>query len=148
MSKENPNTENTVSSETGAEWTAAWRKRHPNACKAFLIPAVDLIEVLNEMNILTDKVAAVAQKRAKRNQLNIRGYMAIGAEPPSEEKEERILLVGTKEIDGVYRDIIDGEIDGKPVLIDVDGAELLISSGIYDATSPCPPVCDSASPLN
>ncbi|WP_299181329.1 hypothetical protein [uncultured Aquimarina sp.] len=139
--KHNPDKANTVKSDVAAEWTAAWRKQCPDNCKAFLIPAVDLIEVLNEMGILGNKAAAKAQKKASKNKLDVRAYMAIGSEDGGP-VEERLLIVGTQEIDGVYRDIINGKIDGKSVGLS-DGP----SSGIYDVTSPCPPVCDNNSPL-
>lgn len=137
----NPDKENTVSLEVAKGWTEEWRKQCPENCKAFLIPATDLIEVLNEMGLIGDKAAAKAQKRADKNKLDVRAYMAIGAEDGGP-VEERLLIVGTKEIDGVYRDIIDGEIDGESLGLTDDP-----SSGIYDVTSPCPPVCDPNSPL-
>ncbi|WP_378175341.1 hypothetical protein [Aquimarina sp. SS2-1] len=137
----NPNNENTVSLETAQDWTKAWRDQCPNNCKAFLVPAVDLIEVLNEMGILGDKAAKKAQKKASKNNLDVRAYMAIGSEDGGP-VEERLLIVGTQEVDGVYRDIINGEIDGKSAGLG-DGP----NSGIYDVTSPCPPVCDPNSPL-
>ena len=31
-----------------AEWTALWRERCPNNCKAFLLPVEDLVGVLKE----------------------------------------------------------------------------------------------------
>jgi len=122
----NPNNENTVSLETAKGWTAEWRKQCPENCRAFLIPAVDLIEVLNEMGIIGDKAAKKAQKKASKKKLDVRAYMAIGAEDGGP-VEERVLIVGTKEIDGVYRDIINGTIDGEAVLKG-DGP----SSGIFD----------------
>ncbi|AXT53894.1 hypothetical protein D1818_24895 [Aquimarina sp. BL5] len=138
----NPNNENTVESDVAAEWTAAWREQCPDNCKAFLIPAVDLIEVLNEMGILKDKAAAKAQKRASKNKLDVRAYMAIGSEDGGP-VEERLLIVGTQEVDGVYRDVINGEIDGKSV-----GLGDSSNSGIYDFTLPCPNTCDNDSKLN
>ncbi|MBW1297184.1 hypothetical protein [Aquimarina litoralis] len=138
----NPNDENTVSLEKAQGWTAEWRKQCPDNCKAFLVPTADLIEVLNELGLIGDKAAAKAQKRATKKKLDVRAYMAIGAEDGSP-VEERLLLVGTKQIDGVYRDIINGEIDGESLGLTDDP-----SSGIYDFTSPCPNTCDSSSPLN
>ncbi|WP_299242586.1 hypothetical protein [uncultured Aquimarina sp.] len=138
----NPNKENTVESNVAAQWTAKWRETCPDNCKAFLVPAVDLIEVLNEMGLIGDKAAAKAQKRASKNKLDVRAYMAIGAEP-GEKVEEKLLIVGTQEIDGVYRDIINGEVDGKSAGLG-DGS----NSGIYDFTLPCPTACDDQSELN
>jgi len=138
----NPDNENTVKSDVAAAWTAEWRKQCPENCRAFLIPAVDLIQVLNEIGVLGNKAAAKAQAKANKKAKDVRAYMAIGSEDESP-VEERILLVGTQKVDGVYRDIINGEIDGKSAGIG-DGP----SSGIYDLTDPCPNTCDDLSPLN
>ncbi len=138
----NPDKENTVKPDVAAEWTAAWRTKCPDNCKAFLVPAVDLIEVLNEMGILGDKAAKKAQEKASKNKLDVRAYMAIGSEDGGP-VEERLLIVGTQQIDGVYRDIINGEIDGKSAGLNDDP-----SSGIYDFTSPCPNLCDDDSILS
>jgi len=140
----NSNNENTVSLLVAEKWTAAWRTQCPNNCKAFLIPAVDLVEVLNEMGILGDKAAKKAQKKAEKKKRDVRAYMAIGSENGGP-TEERVLLGGTKkDKEGVYRDIIDGSIDGKGVTA-IKGSN---GSGVYDVTAPCPPYCDDLSPLN
>ena len=141
MSKNN---ENTVSLETAEEWTAEWRETCPDNCKAFLIPAIDLVEVLNDMGILGKSATKKAKEKANDNNLDVRAYMAIGSEDGGPD-EERLLIVATQEVDGVYRDILDGTIDGEPVTCMVrDDSE----SGIYDFTSPCPNTCDDQSPLN
>ncbi len=139
----NPNDENTVSLSVAKGWIDAWRAKCPDNCKAFLIPAVDLVEVLNEIGLLDDATAATAQQKAKDESIDVRAYMAIGSEDGGP-VEERVLLVGTqKDKDGVYRDIIDGKIDG----VSVTKSDT-ISSGIFDVTAPCPPYCDKLSPLN
>ncbi|KAA1246907.1 hypothetical protein [Aquimarina sp. RZ0] len=140
----NTDTQNQVDLTTAEDWTAAWRTQCPENCKAFLIPAVDLIEVLNEMGILDDATAQAAQNTATQQSLDIRAYMAIGAEPPSKIPEERLLIVGTqKDSGGVYRDIINGKIDDTgEKIVDIEG------SGIFDFTLPCPTSCDDNSPLN
>jgi len=149
----NLDNENTVSLETAEKWTQAWRDKHPGACKAFLMPAVDLIEVLNEMGLLSDKVAEKAQGKACVKGLKVRAYTAIGSDEPDEDLEEKLLLLATKkDKKGIYRDIINGKIDNKNDrrIILKEGVEPIepISSGIYDFTDPCPPSCDPNSPLN
>ncbi|GAA0723349.1 hypothetical protein GCM10009430_26690 [Aquimarina litoralis] len=139
----NPNNENTISLATAQDWTQRWRTQYPENSRAYLIPAVDLIEVLNEMGILADDVAAEAQQKANQESLDIRAYMAIEMKK-SGANLEKVILVGTqKDDEGIYRDIINGQVqlaDGKIS----DGPE----SGLYDLTNPCPPYCDPNSPLN
>ena len=142
----NPDKQNTISKDTAQTWTALWRSRHPKAPKAFLIPAADFVEVLNEIGVLNDAEAAQAQARANKLNANVRGYLGIDA---NSNNEDKLIFVGTEVDDqGIYRDIIDGKVDGK------DGQNANIvggdnpSSGIYDFTSPCPPVCDPDSPLS
>ncbi|WP_299439123.1 hypothetical protein [uncultured Aquimarina sp.] len=145
----NPDLQNTIPCEEASEWTAAWRKKHPNACNAFLVPVVDLIEVLNEMGVLSDKVAAKAQGEACIKGLKIRAYGAVGSDSPEKKPEEKLLVVGTKynRKTKVYQDIINEEIDAGDVKLNSFG-EPVVSSGIYDFTEPCPPSCDPNSPLN
>ena len=135
----NSDNKNTVSLSVAKGWTAAWRTKCPDNCKAFLIPAVDLVQVLNEIGVLGDKAAAKAQAKAKAKAKDVRAYVAIGSEAGGP-VEEKLLLVGTNKDDkGIYRDII----DGKSL-----GANNGPNSGIYDFTSPCPTACDPDSPLN
>ncbi|SEK28157.1 hypothetical protein SAMN04487910_0154 [Aquimarina amphilecti] len=152
----NPDLQNTVTLETAKEWTTAWREKYQNPkkpevnpCNAFLMPAVDLIEVLNEMGLLSDKVAKKAQEKACLKGKKVRAYMAIGNDSPDETTEEKLLVVGTKynRKKRVYQDIINEEIDGDEVKLNFFG-DPIISSGIYDFTDPCPPSCDIESPLN
>lgn len=139
----NSNNENTISKDTGTQWTANWRSQNPNTVNAFLIPAVDFVEVLNEIGVLDD--AATQQAQANANNLNsqIRGYLAIDAS-----NMEKIIFVGTENVDGVYRDIIDGTIDGTTPTTLKSSASDPSTSGVFDFTSPCPPSCDPNSPLN
>ncbi|WP_299901589.1 hypothetical protein [uncultured Aquimarina sp.] len=142
----NPNNENTISLETAQDWTQRWRTQYPENSRAYLIPAVDLIEVLNEMGILADDVAEQAQQYATDNALDVRSYMAIEM-LDSGANLEKVILVGTqKGDDGVYRDIINGQVqvDAKSATKVLDNS----SSGLFDVTSPCPPFCDPNSPLN
>ncbi|RZS90758.1 hypothetical protein [Aquimarina brevivitae] len=139
----NPNNENIIDKQTAIDWTTAWRSQHPNAAKAFLIPAADFVEILNEIGVLDDATAAQAQATANRLEANIRGYLGVDG------STNKMIFVGTeKDKQGIYRDIIDGKIDGK----DNQQARTVgsgnTSSGIFDLTTPCPPVCDPDSPLS
>ncbi|WP_299219008.1 hypothetical protein [uncultured Aquimarina sp.] len=138
----NPDNENTISKDTGAQWTANWRTQHPNVVNAFLIPAVDFVEVLNEIGILDDAAAQQAQTNANNLNSKVRGYLAIDGDGT-----EKIIFVGTENVDGVYRDIIDGTVDGNPTTLKSSASDTT-TSGIYDFTTPCPPDCDQNSPLN
>ena len=44
--------ENAVPVEEAKQWTKRWRQSCPGNCSSFLIPSVDLVEVLFEMAIL------------------------------------------------------------------------------------------------
>ena len=145
----NPDLQNTIPCEEAEKWTKAWRDKHPKACKAFLVPVVDLLEVLNEMGVLKDKVAEKAQKEACIKGLRIRAYGAIGSDDEGKEAEEKLLIVGTKynRKTKIYHDIINEEIDGDNIKLNSFG-DPIVSSGIYDFTSPCPNTCDDESPLN
>lgn len=152
----NPDLQNTIPCAEAAEWTKAWRDKYQNDQKpvvnptsAYLVPVVDLIEVLNEMGVLSDKVAEKAQGQACVKGLKIRAYMAIGSEDSDEKLEEKLLVVGTKynRKTKVYEDIINEEVDINEGKLSAFGTPIT-SSGIYDFTSPCPPDCDDNSPLN
>jgi len=124
-----------------AEWTALWRERCPNNCKAFLLPVEDLIGVLKEMNIIQEQKGGLFKIDEGESEY-ARAYMAIDA-LETEGAGEKVLLVGTKKEPltkekNIYRDIINGEIltkDGDP------------GTGIYDFSNPCPNDCDPGSPL-
>jgi len=139
----NSNNENTIPKNTGAQWTANWRSQHPNTTNAFLIPAVDFVEVLNEIGVLDDAAAAQAQANANNLNSKVRGYLAI-----DDNNTEKMIFVGTENVNGVDRDIIDGTIDGTTPTALKSSAADTSTSGIYDFTDPCPPSCDDLSPLN
>lgn len=139
----NENNENTISKDEGAQWTANWRSQHPNAVNAFLIPAVDFVEVLNEIGVLNDTAAQQAQANANNLNSQIRGYLAI-----DNNGTEKMIFVGTENVNGVNRDIIDGTIDGNTPTSLKSSAADTGTSGVFDFTSPCPPDCDDNSPLN
>lgn len=135
--------DNTISLKDAEAWTANWRKSCPNNCKAFLIPAEDLTNVLIEMGVLQEQKSGMYTIN-NENGKDARAYMAI--DPAQKEGNgEKLLIVGTKEVNGVYRDIINGKIDNQGDVIDT---ALNSGSGIYDFTSPCPTACDPNSPLN
>jgi len=120
-----------------AEWTALWREKCPNNCKAFLLPVEDLVGILKEMKILQEVEAGVF-KIDEGNEQYARAYMAIDAQEAAG-GGEKVLLVGTKKEPltketFIYRDIMAKDGDG-------DGP------GIYDFTKPCPSHCDPDSPL-
>jgi len=124
-----------------AEWTALWRERCPNNCKAFLLPVEDLIGVLKEMNIIQEQKGGLFKIDEGESEY-ARAYMAIDAEE-TKGGGEKVLLVGTKKEPltkekNIYRDIINGDImaeDGDP------------ATGVYDFSHTCPDDCDPNSPL-
>jgi len=131
---------NQITVEDAIKWTTAWRKKNPNNCKAFLVPVKDLTEVLIEMNILNKQEnGSYVLDITKINGAGVRNYMAIDA-AEKEGNGEKILIVGTKFIDGKHKDII----NNKPA----EGYQRSMGSGIYDFTLPCPTTCDTDSSLN
>lgn len=128
MSQDN----NKIPLSIAQSWAQEWRSEEStynkyNECHAFLIPAEDLIAVLEEID-------------AQSGQKYVRAY--LGVEPTTQ--KEKLMIVGTApeiQKDGsiVYRDLINGYTPSKGVPTDY---------GIYDFTKPCPPDCDPKSPLN
>lgn len=114
---------NAISLQTAQKWAKRWAKKEGHYNKhhelhAFLIPKVDLVEVL------TEGVDAV------------RAYIGV-----NDEGVEKLMIVGTK-LDpktGVYVDLITNQGVGEKSQAAEDD--------IYDFTDPCPPVCDPNSPL-
>lgn len=135
-------TNNTVSLTDAKQWVSAWRKKCPDNCKAFLIPAQDLTSALKEMDILVEqKDGTVVLDESKLENNGVRAYMAIDSKV-SEGGGEKLLIVGTQAVqrkDGlVHIDLINDASMSKSDLI---------GSGIFDFTGPCPPECDPNSPL-
>lgn len=129
----------TVSIDEAKTQTEYWRKAHPDAPRAFLIPAGDLLDCMKEIGIIEYKednnCFVVTDPRSK----DLRVYMAKRGED-SPRTDDRLFIVGTEKDDyGVYRDIVEGEktLSGQ-----------LYGSGVFDFTTPCPSECDSDSPLN
>jgi hypothetical protein len=116
--------ENTITLEEAKTWAARWRREEGDynkhhELKAFLIPKVDLLEVLEE---------GIDAARA---------YIGI-----DDDGVERLMIVGTKydEKTDTYVDMITGS-TGR-----ADSA-VLPEGDIYDFTQPCPSTCDINSPL-
>ena len=122
---------NTIPLNEAQDWANRWKaeegeyNKH-NELHAFLIPKIDLQEVLME------GVDAV------------RAY--IGVEKVVENGlttfVEKLMIVGTKydEKTGIYVDMITDGVTNNEVGMVVDS--------IYDFTQPCPNACDPNSPMN
>ena len=135
--------DNTITLQDAEAWTANWRKSCPNNSSAFLIPAEDLSNVLIEMGILQEQKSGMYTLNVGNGQ-DVRAYMAI--DPAQKEGNgEKLILVGTKNINGIYRDIINGKIDNQGEVLN---PTLNAGTGLYDLTQPCRPHCDPNSPLN
>ena len=114
----------TIPLKIAIKWTECWRKvqgtfnKH-HEIRAFLIPMDDLKAIMKEPGVA-----------------NVRAYLGVDEADP-EKPIEKLLLVGVRKdgTDIIYR---------KPVHGDGD----VIDDGIFDFTEPCPPECDSTSPLN
>lgn len=116
--------ENTITLEEAKRWAAKWRQlegdynKH-HELKAFLIPKIDILEVLAE-----DIDAA-------------RAYIGI-----DDDGIERLMIVGTRydPKTDTYVDMITGTSSKSDVTVQIEG-------DIYDFTKPCPSTCDIDSPL-
>ncbi|MFV8440571.1 hypothetical protein [Flavobacterium sp. LB2P44] len=122
-SVEQSNVINAIPLKTAQNWAKRWAKQEGNYnqhhhVKAFLIPKVDVLEVLKE------GVDAV------------RAYLGV-----DDNGVEKLMIIGTKldPLTGVYVDMIT-ETEG-------DGDTAAASDDIYDFTQPCPTACDPESPM-
>lgn len=150
------NSKNTqISLQDAIDWTANWRAKCPNNCKAFSIPIQDLLGVLKEIGVLRVAGNTGLYLIDENTPNGVRAYMAID---PAQQTGggEKLLLVGTEPlIDAkagkmVQRDIINGRYDGKGNPVDQAHNGLLgddEDTGVYDFTEPCPDWCDEDSPL-
>ncbi|WP_367757824.1 hypothetical protein AB3G33_08340 [Flavobacterium sp. WC2421] len=124
---------NAIPLKTAQKWAKRWTQREGKYNKhhelnAFLIPAVDLKELLNEGGT------------------HVRAYIGVQKVKPEQEGEqptyvEKLMFVGTEynPETGIYEDLIttpgpDGNLQSAP-------------DDIYDFTKPCPPYDDPKSPL-
>ncbi len=139
---------NTISLETAQEWSREWNDEEStynkyHKCNAFLIPVKDLLEVLDEMGVLKGNlgVEEILKSNDERDGKEfIRAYTGVENKIVNNKMKptEKLMIVGTKLINGTYKDMIEG----------YDDAVVGEGGYIYDFTSPCPPSCDIDSPLN
>lgn len=78
---------NTIPLSTAEQWTAEWRLQNPGKVKAFLIPVVDLQEVLNERPDM------------------VRAYLGIQVNPDGSQ-EDKLVLVGADKDGSIYKDML------------------------------------------
>ncbi|WP_459209513.1 hypothetical protein [Aquimarina rhabdastrellae] len=137
---------NTISLETAQEWSREWNEEESsynkyNKCNAFLIPVEDLLEVLDEMGILNIPLESILKAKEDRGGKEfIRAYTGVQNKIVNNKlkPEEKLMIVGTKLVNGTYKDMIAGYDD-----------ETIGEGGkIFDFSVPCPPACDPESPLN
>lgn len=144
MSVETKPRTNTVTLENAKKYTEKWQTATKDEhCKAFLIPALDLSELLKEMEILkkNDLTGNYELDESKLANAGVRGYVGIDTTNGTDKNNgygEKMLFVGTNynSKTGQHNDIILNPTN--PTSRD---------SGIYDFTRPCPSTCDIVSPL-
>ena len=130
----------TLDIDKAEAYTLKWQTENKNKhCSAFLIPATDLICSLTEMGIIKDGVV----DENNLDTAGVRAYMAIDSSI-KEGYGEKLVLVGTVDVGGVHRDIVEGEKGGYAAALGIT----MDGSGAFDFTSPCPNDCDDDSPLN
>ena len=124
---------NSIPLATAQNWTKRWRDKESSYNKyhelnAFLIPSIDVAEVL-----------------AEKGSDYVRAYIGVEKIPPTTKGEkptyiEKLMFVATKfnPVTGIYEDMI----------TDTLGNGTNEEDGIYDFSKPCPPNGDPASPLN
>lgn len=124
---------NAIPLKTAQNWTKRWRNNESsynkyNELNAFLIPSIDLAEVLAEKG--SDYVRAYI------------GVEKIEATTKGEKPTyvEKLMFVATQfnPTTGIYEDLITDGI----------GSATNEQEGIYDFSQPCPPNGDPNSPLN
>jgi hypothetical protein len=116
---------NEISLQKAKKWAKEWRDDEASynkyfECRAFTIPLIDLQEVIGE------------------GAVSVRGYLGVKKTQVEGENvfEEKLMFVGV-------------DANGKDMISSKDGETLdATSGGIFDATEPCPDLCDDESPLN
>ncbi|AXG74391.1 hypothetical protein DVK85_09160 [Flavobacterium arcticum] len=112
------NQKNTITLDTAQSWAKKWRKEEGTYNSHHEVHAF-LIPKEDLIEVLEEGVDAV------------RAYLGV-----DDLNEEKLMIVGTR-----YDAATDTYVDMTP--------NKVIDAGyIYDFTRPCPPSCDSASPLN
>ncbi|MFD0964494.1 hypothetical protein [Pseudofulvibacter geojedonensis] len=144
MSVETKPRTNTVTLENAKKYTEKWQiATKDQHCKAFLIPALDLSELLKEMEILkkNDLTGKYELDESKLTNAGVRGYLGIDSTNGTGKDNgygEKMLFVGTdyNSKTGAHNDIILNPTNPQSK-----------DSGIYDFTYPCPSTCDINSEL-
>lgn len=119
---------NTISLDTAKKWAKRWRNMESSynkyhELKAFNIPKIDLIEVLQEKGVAS-----------------VRAYLGVemfeNEETGSKIYKEKLMFVG---VDSKGKD-----------MISTIGSDVSDPAGndIYDFTESCPDLCDESSPMN
>lgn len=122
-----------------------WQEENKSHAKAFLIPAVDLIDCLVEMEVLKKQQDGNYSLKKDLSTSGVRAYMAI--KRPVNEKPsaltEKLLIVGTLLNEkGIHKDLVVDQ-----VCPEEEKVEAIKGSGVFDFTAPCPNECDPNSPL-
>nr|WP_321232471.1 hypothetical protein [uncultured Psychroserpens sp.] len=137
---------NPIDINDAVTYAKLWQKNQSNNCKAFLIPAEDLIDTLEEMGVIK-KTSPNNYSLGDVKNSGVRAYMGIDTKI-SDGGGEKLLIVGTYvDCNGVHRDIIqNSRSTGCPTdgILNPPGPT---GSGVYDLTTPCPNTCDGLSPL-
>lgn len=144
MSVETKSRTNTVTLQDAKKWTEKWQTETKDKhCKAFFIPALDLSELLKEMEILkkNDLTGKYELDESKLTDAGVRGYLGIDTTKGTNKDNgygEKMLFVGTNYNNktGKHNDIILNPTNPQSK-----------DSGIYDFTAPCPTTCDEGSQL-
>lgn len=140
--------QNSIPIEDAKRWAKKWQRDNPSHCKAFLIPVVDLIQVLEIMGVLVPDGENGKYRLTNTENAYIRSYLSID-EQTQVGHGEKLLIVGTAEdSNGIYRDLVEGERPLGPPNDSIDERiATLQGSGVFDFTRPCPNDCDPNSPL-
>ncbi len=139
-SQDDNGSNNTIGLTEAQGWVNTWRAEESdyneyNECSGFIIPLSDLKGLVAEMDKLPPSMIPNY----------VRAYIGVktnnDVNPPTQ--TEKLILVATKPggiVNGqqVYLDMITGD----------DGTKYNGGGSIYDFTDPCPPRCDTTSPLN
>jgi hypothetical protein len=128
-----------INEQQARDWTKAWQIANPNLPKAFLIPNSSLLSILEEIGVLVPDGNGGFTVESESKAYGVRAYMAIGPDAETGKNENKLVMVGTVEIDGEYQDQVEGT--KNPLQVS------LIGSGAFDMTRPCPRICDTNSPL-
>ncbi|TMM32472.1 hypothetical protein FDT66_03130 [Polaribacter aestuariivivens] len=118
---------NKISLKTAKKWAKEWRDDEASynkyfECRAFTIPLNDLKEVIGEGAVAARAYLGVEKTKVEGENVFIEKLMFVGVD-----KNGKDMITLSKN---------DAEV------LDPDGGD------IYDATVPCPEVCDVDSPLN